>query len=144
MSEEFTATSVSALNFIENQDRSCFAASFAEFLHKFGGWYLDTAYTLYSFNDNSACVSFRQFLFHRFHIVEWEIGDMTVIVDRSDNRRIVSRFYCKRRPSVECFIERYNLSTSVVERSKFQSILVCFGTTVNQKQAVVFVTGNLS
>ena len=43
MGEEFTATPVSALNFIENQDRSCLAASFAEFLHKFGGRYLDTS-----------------------------------------------------------------------------------------------------
>ena len=144
MGEEFTATPVSALNFIENQDRSCFAASFAEFLHKFGGWYLDTAYTLYSFNDNSACVSFRQFLFHRFHIVEREIGDMTVIVDRGDNGRIVGRFYRQRRPSVKRLIERYDFGTSVIEGSQLQSVFVRFGSTVNQKQAVVFVTGNLA
>ena len=144
MSEEFTATPVSALNFIENQDRSCFAASFAEFLHKFGGWYLDTAYPLYSFNDNSTCVSFRQFLFHRFNIVEREIGDMTVIVDRSDNGRIVSRFYRQRRPSVKRLIERYDFGTSVIEGSQLQSVFVRFGSTVNQEQAVVFVTGNLA
>ena len=69
---------------------------------------------------------------------------MTVIVDRGDNGRIVSRFYRKRCPSVKRLIERYDFGTSVIEGSQLQSVFVRFGSTVNQEQAVVFVTGNLA
>ena len=69
---------------------------------------------------------------------------MTVIVDRGDNGRIVSRFYRQRRPSVKCLVERYDFGTSVIEGSQLQSVFVRFGPTVNQEQAVVFVTGNLA
>ena len=93
--EEFTATSVSALDFIENQDSSCFGTYLAKFLHKFGSRYLDTPYTLYSFNDNGASISFGKFLLHRFDVVQRKIGYVSVIVDGSDDGRIVGCFYCQ-------------------------------------------------
>ena len=93
----YTATSVSALNFVQNQDSAGFCASFAEFLHKFGSRYLDPSYTLYSFNDNGTYISPRQFLLHGFDVVQRKINNMTVVVNRCNDRRIVGHHHRSQR-----------------------------------------------
>ena len=144
VSKEFTAATVSALYFVQNQDRSGFGTSVAKFLHEFGSRYFDTAHSLYSFDDNSAYVSFCQFLFHRLDIIQGKIGHMAVVIDRSNDGRIVSSLYCQRSTSVESLAEGHYFGTSVIEGSQLQRILIGFGSAVDQKQGIVFVTGDFS
>ena len=144
MGKEFSATAVSTLDFVQNQNRSGFGTNLAKFLHKFGSRYFDTAHSLYSFDDNSAYVTFRQFLLHRFDVIQREIGHMTVVVDRSNDGGVVCSLHCKGCTSVEGFAERNDFGASVIERSQLQRVFIGFGSAVDQKQRVIFITGNLS
>ena len=83
-------------------------------------------------------------MLHRVDVVQREIGHVTVIVDRCDDRRIVGGFYRQRRTAVKRLVEGNDFGTSVMERSQFQSVLIGFRATVDKKQAVVLVAGDFS
>lgn len=58
MSEEFTASSVSRLDFIENQYGTGLVTFLAEGLHEFGSRQLDAANALYAFYDDCTDIPF--------------------------------------------------------------------------------------
>ena len=72
-----------------------FRTGLAESLHEFVCRQLDASYALYAFDDHRTDISFGQFGLHGFGVVQREIGDVSAVIDGSDDFRIVRRFHCQ-------------------------------------------------
>ena len=70
MSEELTAAAITTLNFVQNQYRIMSCTSFTQSLHEFICRQLNTTHTLNSFDNHCADITFCQFVFHGFNIVQ--------------------------------------------------------------------------
>ena len=93
MGEELAATSVTALDFVQNQYRIVLCTGLAQGLHKLVGGQLYAAYSLNAFDDYSAYIAFRQFGFHCLCIIQREIGNVSAVVDGSNDFGIVGCLY---------------------------------------------------
>src|SRR3712207_1988168 len=93
MGKESSGAAVSALNLIQNQDCSGRSTVFAKCLYEFCGGNLYAAHTLYAFDNHRTNIAFVQFALHTLDVVQREISDMSVTVDRSDDGGIVCSLY---------------------------------------------------
>ena len=101
--EELTATSVAALDFVEDEHGVVARAGLAYGMHKLIGGQLDASHALNTFDDDGADIAFVNFGHHRGGIVQGHVGDVSAIVDGSDDFRIVRHLHSQRCTSVESF-----------------------------------------
>ena len=95
MSEELTATAITALNFVQNQYRIMSCTSFTQSLHEFICRQLNTTHTLNTFDNHCANITFCQFVFHSFNIVQRKVSDMSAVINRSYDFGVISHFHGK-------------------------------------------------
>ena len=93
--EEFSASAITGLDFVKNQDGSCFVACLAKCLHECRSGNLNAAYSLDTFDDDGTYVTFGQFGLHGFCVVQRKVSDMSVVIDRCNDFRIVGHFHCQ-------------------------------------------------
>ena len=144
VSEELTASAITALDFIANQESAVFLAGCLQALSKLRSYHIATTYALNSFDDTSADITFGKFLLPSFQIVDRKIGYVTIVIDRSDDLRIICYLYGKGCSAVESLLYRKHAGSSVGERSQLQGILVCLGTRVDEEELIILITAYLA
>ena len=95
VSKKFTATPVAGLYFIQNKYCIHFFASLTQFFQEFHFRNLNTAYSLNTFNNHRTDISFCQFRFSCFYIVQRQISHMPIVIDWGYNFRIVGYLHCQ-------------------------------------------------
>ena len=100
MGKEFSAPSIARLDFVQYQYGIGFIAGLAQGLHKCGVRHLNAAHSLNAFDNHGTYISLSQFGFHRFRIVQRfrvvqrEVSDVLVGIDRRDDFRVIGHFHC--------------------------------------------------
>ena len=102
VSKELTASTITALDFIADEDGAVFLAGCLQALSKLRSYHVATTYALNSFDDTSTYIALGKFLLPCLQIVDRKIGYVTIVIDRSDDLRIVCYLYGKGCSSVEC------------------------------------------
>ena len=115
VSKELTASAVTALDFITNQEGAVFLAGSLQALSKFWSYHVAATYALDSLNDTSADITLGKFLLPSLQIVNRKIGYVTIIIDRSDDLWIIGNFYGKGCSAVESLLYRKHAGSSVGE-----------------------------
>ena len=144
VSKELTASAITALDFIANQDGAVFLAGCLQALSKLRSYHVATTYALDRLNDTSADIALGKFLLPSLQIIDRKIGYVTIVIDRSDDLRIICYLYGKGSSSVESLLYRKHAGSSVGEGSQLQGILVCFGTRVDEEELIIFITAYLA
>ena len=104
VSEELTASAITALDFIANQESAVFLAGCLQSLSKLRSYHVATTYALNSFDDTSTYIALGEFLLPCLQIIDRKIGYVTIIIDRSDDLRIVCYLYGKGCSAVESLL----------------------------------------
>ena len=95
VSKELTASAITALDFIANQDGAVFLAGCLQALSKLRSYHVATTYALDRLNDTSTYIALGKFLLPSLQIVDRKIGYVTIVIDRSDDLRVICYLYGK-------------------------------------------------
>ena len=93
MSEELTATAISTLYLVADEECTMLLAGSMKGLSKLWSNHVATAYALYGFYDAGAHVALGKFLLPCLDIVDGQLGYMAIGVDGRDNLGIVRSLY---------------------------------------------------
>ena len=102
VSKELTASAITALDFIADEDGAVFLAGSLQALCKLRSYHVATTYALNSLDDTSTYITLGKFLLPCLQIVDRKIGYVTIIIDWSDNLWIICYLYSKGCSAVEC------------------------------------------
>ena len=102
------------------------------------------AHALNALQYDGTDIPLRQFNLPCRKVVHRQISYVSVVVDGSDNLRVVRHLYGKTGASVESLFCRQHSCASVGKRSQFQRILVSFSPAVDEKQLVVVISADAS
>ena len=89
------ATTWHVLDFIANQDGAVFLAGCLQALSKLRSYHVAATYALDCLNDTSTYIALGKFLLPSLQIVDRKIGYVTIVIDRSDDLRIICYLYCR-------------------------------------------------
>ena len=126
--EELARTPVAALYLVEDKDGVVSIAKVAQTLEEGLVGYANAAHTLDALEDDSTYITLLYLFFPWLYVVERKVGDVTIVVDRGDNLRIVCCLDSERGASVESLLGREDASAAVVEGGELQRILVGLST----------------
>ena len=140
VSKELTASAITALDFIANQEGAVFLAGSLQALSKLRSNHVAATYALNRLDDTSADIALGKFLLPSLQIIDRKIGYVTIVIDRSDDLRIICYLYGKGSSAVESLLYRKYPGSSVGERSQLQGVLVCLGTRVDEEELIIFIT----
>ena len=115
VSKELTASTVTALDFIANQEGAVFLAGCLQTLSKLRSYHVAATYALNRLDDTSADIALGKFLLPSLQIVDRKIGYVTIIIDRSDDLWIICYLYGKGCSAVESLLYRKHAGSSVGE-----------------------------
>lgn len=121
MSEELTASAITTLDFIANQDGAVFLAGCLQALSKLRSYHVAATYALNSLDDTSTDIALGKFLLPSLQIVDRKIGYVTIIIDRSDNLWIICYLYGKGCSAVECFSKESTRVLPLVKEANFRA-----------------------
>ena len=144
VSEEFARASVAALYFVADEDGVMLITQSAQLLHKLLRGYADPANALNTLDDDGADIVFLYLALPGGNIIEGKVGNMTVIIDWSNDLGVVGSLYCQGRAAMKGFFGGKYARAAVIEGCELESILIGLGTRVDKKQTVVFVSANLA
>ena len=102
VSKELTASAVTALDFIANQESAVFLAGCLQALRKLWSNHVAATYALDRLNDTSADIALGKFLLPSLQIVDRKIGYVTIVIDWSNDLRIICYLYGKGSSAMEC------------------------------------------
>ena len=142
--EELTATAIAALYLVAYQRGAIALAGVGQILGKLRRGHLDAADALYALQDDGTYIALLEFGLPGGQVVEWQVGDMAVIVDGCDNLRIVGNLDSQRGAAVEGFPGRQHARAAIAKRCQLQRILVGLGTAVDEEQLIVIVAAHLA
>lgn len=102
VSKELTASAITALDFIADEDGAVFLAGCLQSLSKLRSYHVAATYALDCLNDTSTYIALGEFLLPSLQIVDREIGYVTIVIDWSDDLWIIGYLYGKGCSAVEC------------------------------------------
>ena len=102
VSEELTASAITALDFIADEDGAVFLAGCLQALSKLWSNHVAATYALNRLDDTSAYIALGKFLLPSLQIVDRKIGYVTIVIDWSDDLWIICYLYSKGCSAVEC------------------------------------------
>ena len=103
VSKELTASAITALDFIADEDGAVFLAGCLQSLNKLRSYHVAATYALNSLDDTSTDIALGKFLLPSLQIVDRKIGYVTIVIDWSDDLWIIGYLYSKGCSAVECF-----------------------------------------
>ena len=95
MGEEFSASSVATLYLVADQYGAVALTGLCQSLSELRRSHLDTAHTLDALQDDGCDTTLRQFINPGLQIVQWQVTHMVIVVDRSNDLRIVRHLNCQ-------------------------------------------------
>lgn len=137
--EELTRTTITALDFVADEDGIVLIANLAQALEEVSLDHTDAAYTLDALEDDSTDIVLLNLLAPCVEIIERHIGDMTIGIDRCDDLWIGSCLDSKGGTSVEGLLSTEHTGTTIVEGCKFEGVLVGLSTTVDEEELIILV-----
>ena len=115
VSEELTASTITALDFIADEESAVFLAGSLQALSKFRSYHVAATYALDRLDDTSTYIALGKFLFPSLQIVDRKIGYVTIVIDWCDDLRIIGYLYGKGCSAVESLLYRKHAGSSVGE-----------------------------
>ena len=144
MGEKLTATAIAALYLITDEHRVGGVAELAQPLHKLRTGHANTSHALDTLDDDGAHIALLNLTAPRLQVVEGQIGNMVVGIDRGNNLGVGGGLYCQGSATVESPLKGENTGAAVMERGEFEGILVGLSTGVDEEKLIVFITAGLA
>ena len=144
MGEKLTATAIAALYLITYEHRIGGVAELAQPLHKLRRGHADTAHSLYALDDDSAHITLLYLTAPRLQVVEGQISNMVVGIDRGNNLGVGGGLYCQGSAAVEGPLKGEDTGAAIMEGGELESILIGLGTGVDEEKLIVFITAGLT
>ena len=142
--EELTATAISALYLIANEECAVALAGCLKTLCKLGGGHAYAAHALYALKNHGCHVALVELLLPRLKVVEGQVGNMSAVVDGRYDLRVVCHLHRQRCATVERLLCRQHARAAGLERGELQRVLVGLGTRVDEEQLIVVVAARLA
>ena len=138
--KELTRTTIATLYLVANQRHTEAFAGVGQVLGKLRRRHLNASDTLDALQDDGTDAATRHLTYPRLDVVQRQKTHVVVVIQRSNNLRIVCHLDGQRRTTMESlFTTQDACSLRILERCQLQSILVGLGTTVNQEQLIVVI-----
>ena len=113
--EELAASAVATLNFVADKHGVVFVAEFTQTLKELFCDETNAANALYALDDYGTHIAFLYLLLPCGKVVDRQVCNVSIVVDWSDNFRVVRCLYCKGCSAVKSLLHRENACASVVE-----------------------------
>ena len=139
VSKEFSRTSISGLDLVQDKKAAVFVAKQAQPVNEFHSRLIYAGHSLDSLNDDCCKPSSGELIINSFKIIQRSKDNIVRSIERSLYLGIVSRSHSSRCPSVECLAECQYLRLSGMERRYFQGILVCLSPTVTKEKRIIVI-----
>ena len=142
--KELAAAAIAALYLIADEHRVGGVAELAQPLHKLRTGHANTSHALDTLDDDGAHITLLYLTAPRLQVVEGQIGDMMVGIDRGNNLGVGGGLYCQGSAAVESPLKGENTGAAVMEGGELEGILVSLGTGVDEEKLIVFITAGLT